>query len=319
MPLPDLARLKGQLYLLWDACLHRNLAQTLYQLDNRVFMLPLYQGTQFESLGDIQPLLLQCPADSQLLDWLEQQLCYRDSVWLFESTSSSAELLRYFQQLPLQQHPLGHQVLFRYQDPRVLAGFMAAQLPLEALFPAGIFGRVWVYDTIAEHWHCRVPQSAQSSEATQRFQLTDDHLKVMQQVCWQQFGLRLQQHLRHFFADEFGSVSLAGTLAIAERAAAQGWESERDIFLYGNILGYLGADFEKNLIGNQASSASGALLDQHQASREPVSQSEYAGIINLMQTRGSGKSAALAQAADLAKQLNQQRANALQGVTHVGR
>ncbi len=54
MPLPDLAGLKGQLYLLWDACLHRNLAQTLYQLDNRVFMLPLYQGTQFESLGDIQ-------------------------------------------------------------------------------------------------------------------------------------------------------------------------------------------------------------------------------------------------------------------------
>ncbi len=141
----------------------------------------------------------------------------------------------------------------------------------------------------------------------------------MQQVCWQQFGLRLQQHLRHFFADEFGSVSLAGTLAIAERAAAQGWESERDIFLYGNILGYLGADFEKNLIGNQASSASGALLDQHLASREPASQSEYVGIINLMQTRGSDRSAALAQAADLAKQLNQQRANALQGVTHVGR
>lgn len=251
MSINDLRQLPAALpwdapaYLLLDGISVENLAQRLYQWAESPDFEVLYLDTPWADLSDVSPCLVRLNGqqDPALVAFVENS--HDEWGYLLFSHASRDELLSHLRWLVSVRHPLGEDMLLRLADPAVVHALFgqAARENDATLF--GPIERVVVADRIQACWHQhQCPGSAEVSRHDRPYLLSEAQLEMLGEVGFRGILIRLDEHLRDYFPDYQHALSQPERWqylrALAERAYAQGFQSEHDITLYANIFGLLG-------------------------------------------------------------------------------
>ena len=249
-------------YLLLDGISVESLAQRLYQWTESPDFDVLYLETPWAELSDASPCLVRLSGqqDPTFSAFLENS--HHEWGYLLFSRADRTELLNHLRWLVRVRHPLGEDMLLRLADPAVVHALFEHSARENDATLFGPIERVVVADRIQACWHQHhCPDSTKVVTPHDRpYQLSEAQLEMLGEVGFRGILIRLDEHLRDYFPDYQHGLSQPERWqhlrALAERAYAQGFQSEHDITLYANIFGLLG----KDALQNHADIA--ALVDQ---------------------------------------------------------
>lgn len=235
-------------YLLLDGVSVPELSSKLYQWYENPSFEPLYLGTEWNELCDLSPCLVRLSGqhDPVMQRFIEN--ASEEWGYLIFSKVGFDGVLRHLRWLVCVEPPQGDPMLLRLADPAVAHQLLAdgnVRLfgPIEQVCAADcIEGRWW------QHMSKGEPQKLAYEKP---YRLSDAELEALGEVSFRQVVLHLSEHMRTFFPEYKLNADSRERLAhmrdIAEQAYGQGMQSEREIFLYGNVFGYLrGEDLEKH-------------------------------------------------------------------------
>ena len=254
MPINDLRQLPAALpwdapaYLLLDGISVESLAQRLYQWSELPDFDVLYLDTPWAELSDVSPCLVRLNGqqDPALAAFLRNS--HDEWGYLLFSRASRAELLNHLRWLVSVRHPQGEDMLLRLADPAIVHVLFKQAARDNDVTLFGPIERAVVADRTQACWHQhQCPGSAEVVTRHDRpYQLSETQLEMLGEVGFRGILIRLDEHLRDYFPDYQPALSRPERWkhlrALAERAYAQGFQSEHDITLYANIFGLLGED-----------------------------------------------------------------------------
>lgn len=240
-PVPDDLPWSRKAYLLIDGVSLPEAQRKLYEWAQNVTFDALYRGTHWHELSDLSPCLvcLDGPNDPILQRFIEN--AHEEWGYLIFGMAGFEDVLRHLRGLISVRVPSGDALLLRLADPAVahqLLGTGNPRLfgPIEQIcLPDCMSGIWWQHRRAGEQWE-------QTEE--QPYRLGEAELEALGDVSLRQVVLGLHEHLQTFFpqyrASLRGRARLDHLRELAEQACELGLNSERDIFLYANIFGFLG-------------------------------------------------------------------------------
>lgn len=103
-------------------------------------------------------------------------------------------------------------------------------------------------DSITEQWHLiERPNPLIHQAAEQRYQLTEENLKLLGETSFRQTVKdHMQAYFPYYLAGSTNQEQYNKLYRLANNAYQQGYCSEQDITYYANIIGYLCDDFAKH-------------------------------------------------------------------------
>jgi hypothetical protein len=238
-------------YLLLDGISVDNLAQRLYQWAETPDFDVLYLDTPWAELADVSPCLVRLNGqqDPALVAFVENS--HDEWGYLLFSHASRDELLSHLRWLVSVRHPLGEDMLLRLADPAVVHALFGQVARDNDATLFGPIGRVVVADRIQACWHQhQCPGSAEVTRHDRPYLLSEAQLDMLGEVGFRGILIRLDEHMREYFPDYQHALSQPERWqylrTLAERAYAQGFQSEHEITLYANIFALLGEDALQN-------------------------------------------------------------------------
>ncbi|MBA1276579.1 MULTISPECIES: DUF4123 domain-containing protein [Pseudomonadaceae] len=254
MPANDLRHLPVELpwdvpaYLLLDGVSVDNLAQRLYQWSDSPDFDVLYLDTPWAELADISPSLVRLSGqqDPALVAFVENS--HDEWGYLLFSHASRDEVLSHLRWLVRVRHAQGEDMLLRLADPAVVHALFGQSVRDNDATLFGPIGRLVAADRIQACWYQhQCPGSTKVATPHDRpYQLSEFQLEMLGEVGFRGVLIRLDEHLRDYFPNYQSALSPPERWQylreLAERAYAQGFQSEHEITLYANIFGLLGGD-----------------------------------------------------------------------------
>lgn len=133
-----------QLYALIDGAIVDELMSTLFTLEDNPSVFPIFIDTPLNGCLHLSPCLVELKADSKIVDFILDET--REAYWglLLGSTLAFEPLSKYLQSLLYVKTPLAEQLVFRYQDPRVINPLLNASTTNEQAKLLGPIDRLWV-------------------------------------------------------------------------------------------------------------------------------------------------------------------------------
>ncbi|RDH42266.1 DUF4123 domain-containing protein [Zooshikella ganghwensis] len=133
-----------QLYALIDGAIVDELMPTLFTLEDNPSVFPVFIDTPLNGCLHLSPCLVELKADSKIVNFILDET--REAYWglLLGSTLAFESLSMYLQSLLYVKTPLAEQLVFRYQDPRVINPLLNASTTNEQAKLLGPIDRLWV-------------------------------------------------------------------------------------------------------------------------------------------------------------------------------
>ncbi len=221
------------LYLMLDGNVIDDLPRLLYTVDNGAEMLGLYQGTALEKLLNVSPWLveLDMSRSNPILEWvIEHDYFARSAAWLLSSEQNLHQVAKHFQSLWQVAHPLGHQVVLRLQDPRVAKALLSSHIAQGIQRLSGPICCCWFY----EQGEWATLQVAKLSNDRSPYTLSDEDLKILDEVTLQHLAKELVLHIKEYFP-KWPNINAE---LVIQQAQQRGFTTKKGIRYYTNVLGY---------------------------------------------------------------------------------
>ena len=230
--------------LLLDALQVDNLLQRLYEWSGAPNVHLLYHGTQWDELSRISPCLIRLRDQDDPV--LLQFLANTAKLWGYVLVSDGPweELLAHMRWLTSFQPPQDEEMFLRISDPAVAQALFAAERypaselfgPCQQIIAANAPFEGWTqFRRIGEKTIVKYDKPYMASEAQWTALKVTTFAKSMR---------ALYQHMQRFFPGYRADLTPAQRLdhihRLAGSAIAAGFESEREIWLYANVFGFLG-------------------------------------------------------------------------------
>ncbi|MDM5130499.1 DUF4123 domain-containing protein [Aeromonas piscicola] len=236
---PDIELVSGeQLYLLLDGARIAELERVLFEQDDAPAYQPIYLYAPWDSLREVSPCLV-C-ATPKLLDWFIQN---REPSWgyLLSSRLALLSLAERLRALIEVESPYGSRILFKLAMPESMWRLFIDDEPWLWLG----MSQVWIPVRQANQqvwWHKRASPEL-GKPVGKRFRLSDAQWARLGEVSWLHTLDVIRQHMGNWFPVRLQEQiePVAWITYWAEWAYGKGFESERDLLLFFNVLGYLGS------------------------------------------------------------------------------
>lgn len=236
LPELDLAK-EEQLYLLLDGAQIPDLELQLFEVTDKPAYQPLYLYAPWDGLREVSPCLVE--ANSQLLTWFQAQPT--NAGWLLASPLPLLPLADRLRQLIEVESPYGSRILLKLAAPETMACLMVDPEP-------------WLWQGVAQvwlptrdgwqHWLAKADLATPLGE---KCKLTDPQWVRLGEVSWQNQLESTYRHMEQWFPARLAEQSDSGAWIAhwAKQAYQLGFQTERDVLLFFNVLGFLGESWWK--------------------------------------------------------------------------
>lgn len=236
---PDIELASGeQLYLLLDGARIAELERVLFEQDDTPVYQPIYLYAPWDCLREVSPCLV-C-ATPNLLDWFIQN---REPSWgyLLSSRLSLLPLADRFRSLIEVESPYGSRILLKLAMPETMWRLFMDDEPW---LWQGV-AQVWipVRQGKGQEWQHKASLPGLSSPMGDGMRLSDMQWSRLGEVSWLHVLDGIRTHMQTWFPTRL-QAQPAPSIWIAhwaDYAYSKGFESERDLLLFFNVLGYLGS------------------------------------------------------------------------------
>ena len=243
--LPPNFNWQGCTGLLLDAVRMNLLPHELEQWTNPWVYEPLYTAPNMPGLEDLSPRVIKI--DNPQHPVLQQFLAHSHEEWgyLLSGDGTWQALVQHLRWLTRVRLPHGQDVFLRLADPSVAHAVLSHR---EHEADATMFGpctQILIPDGALDTWYLHTrPGPALVAQHESPYLFSQAQALVLDDVQFRNTVMRLDQHMRHYFAhyqvDATPAQRWEHLQTLAVRAYEHGFESELDITLYANIHGYLG-------------------------------------------------------------------------------
>ncbi|UQY33727.1 DUF4123 domain-containing protein [Pseudomonas fulva] len=231
----------GNCYLLLDGVSVENLPQKLYQWSEQPNFEPLYLGTDLSELTEISPYLIAIdnPGDPIRQAFLANAI--EEWGYLVFANTRLDEVAQHLRWLLKVETATQQSFILRLADPAVAHALFGIGNPM--FF--GPIEHLCLPDRVESNWHVHhAPHARPAKDHGQPYRLSSAEISALEEVSFRQTILALDEHLRTFFPEY--QAALQGMprhqhlRELANRAYRLNLCSEREIFLFANIFGFLG-------------------------------------------------------------------------------
>lgn len=233
MVLPELALANGErLYLLLDGGHLPELERQLFEVIDSPAYQPLYLYSPWDSLREVSPCLVE--ASEPLLSWFQQLPA--NTGWLLASHLTLLPLADQLRQLIEVESPYGSRILLKLAAPETMACLMVDADPW---FWQGI-AQVWLPTRAG--WHHWQVKETLAEPMGDRCRLTEPQWARLGEVSWQNQLDAAYRHMQAWFPARLSAQSdpQAWIARWAKQAYQLGFQTERDLLLFFNVLGFVG-------------------------------------------------------------------------------
>ena len=245
-PLPDDFPWHQTVGLLLDALQVKDLLRRVYEWSAASQVDVLYLGTQWASISHCSPCLIRLRDrdDPVLLQFLANTT--HQWGYLLVSDGSWQQLLAHMRWLTSFRPPQDEEMYLRVSDPAVARALFGADVyPRAELF--GPCQQIMIANTSLSGWtHCRSPAEPAIPMYEQPYTASDAQWAALKAVAFDKSIAALYLHMQRFFPEYRADLSPQQRLEhidqLARSAIERGFESEREIWLYANVFGFLGDD-----------------------------------------------------------------------------
>ncbi|MCS3455798.1 hypothetical protein M2366_001879 [Aeromonas sp. BIGb0405] len=222
-----------RLYLLLDGGQIAALEQSLFEVEGSPDYQPLYLYHPWDSLREASPCLVS--ASAALLEWFMEK---REPSWgyLLSSPLSLLPLAESLRTLIEAESPYGSRVLLKLAMPETAWRLFDGD---DGWLWQGV-SQVWI--PIRAGWQHKQVPSPLSPRQGDRLRLTDEQWTRLGEVSWQHTLDAISRHMATWFPARLAE-QLDASQWVAQWAQwgyDKGFQSERDLLLMFNVLGYLG-------------------------------------------------------------------------------
>ena len=236
MVLPELALANGEhLYLLLDGGQLPELERQLFEVSDSPAYQPLYLYAPWDSLREVSPCLVA--ANEPLLGWFKSLSA--NTGWLLASALPLLPLADQLRQLIEVESPYGSRTLLKLAAPETMACLMVDADP-------------WLWRGITQVWlptrtgwhHWQVKETL-ADPIGDKCRLTDTQWARLGEVSWQNQQDAAYRHMQAWFPERLAQQSdpKAWTAHWAKQAYQLGFQTERDLLLFFNVLGFVGEEW----------------------------------------------------------------------------
>ncbi|TNI10250.1 DUF4123 domain-containing protein [Aeromonas veronii] len=233
MVLPEFDLAKGEhLYLLLDGGQIPELERHLFEVSDSPAYQPLYLYAPWDSLREVSPCLVE--ASEPLLSWFQQQPA--NTGWLLASPQALLPLADQLRQLIEVESPYGSRILLKLAAPETMACLMVDADPW---LWRGI-GQVWLPTRTG--WHHWQVEETLAEPMGDRCRLTEPQWTRLGEVSWQNHLDATYRHMQVWFPARLSTQCdpQAWVARWAKQAYQLGFQTERDLLLFFNVLGFVG-------------------------------------------------------------------------------
>ncbi|KAA1171123.1 DUF4123 domain-containing protein [Marinobacter salinexigens] len=240
---------KGETFILVDGAKVDALPQYIYREELSPECDALYRRTELESLVEISPWLVKAEFDGPI-----SRKCFVDRMHDGVAIAVTSEagfdaLLEHFRSLLIAQTTTGEDAIFRFYDPEILRNLLSAgNLADDVRRLLGPCSSVAIQDRGNGHWEYFPNDAHPTSYQTALFVIREEHLVAMEQGAERTALRNLEAHTATYFPHLLSNgedEQEAGGSAVArliKAANGKGLWSTRDVALFINTIGWLGAD-----------------------------------------------------------------------------
>lgn len=228
-------------YLLLDGVSVQSLPQKLYQWSEQPNFEPLYLGTDLSELNELSPCLIAIdnPGDPVLDAFLANAA--QEWGYLIFTSNTLDEVTQHLRWLVKVQTTAQQAFILRLADPAVAHALFTVGNPM--LF--GPIEYLCIPDSVEATWHVQhAPETKPTKDHGHPYSLSDSEVRALESVSFRQTILTLDAHLQTFFphyqAALHGAERHQHLRELANKAYQLNLCSEREIFLFANIFGFLG-------------------------------------------------------------------------------
>lgn len=236
MVLPELALANGErLYLLLDGGQLPELERQLFEVSDSPAYQPIYLYAPWDSLREVSPCLVA--ANEPLLGWFKSLSA--NTGWLLASALPLLPLADQLRQLIEVESPYGSRILLKLAAPETMACLMVDADP-------------WLWRGITQVWlptrtgwhHWQVKETL-ADPIGDKCRLTDTQWARLGEVSWQNQQDAAYRHMQAWFPERLAQQSdpQAWTAHWAKQAYQLGFQTERDLLLFFNVLGFVGEEW----------------------------------------------------------------------------
>ncbi|MGY3943910.1 DUF4123 domain-containing protein [Aeromonas tecta] len=236
---PDIELSEGeQLYLMLDGARIDGVERVLFEQVETPAYQPLYLYSPWDSLREVSPCLV-CVTPI-LLEWFIQN---RESSWgyLLSSRLPLLPMAEKLRSLIEAESPYASRILLKLAMPETMWRLFMDDEPW---LWQGV-GQVWIPMRRGSEylwWHKKAKPELDNPVGT-RFRLSDPQWEHLGEVSWLHVLDGIREHMLTWFPDRWQEQAEPDLWLAhwAEQAYGMGFESERDLLLFFNVLGYLGS------------------------------------------------------------------------------
>lgn len=237
------------LYIILDGNFIENLNDHINAMGSHFKATSLYKSTTLDHLDAISPWIVELSLDDKvpLINWALENQYFDNAAWLFSSNNEHADIVQHFRSLLFVKHPNGGEYIFRFHDPRIAEALLQSHYKLEQNNLAEPLNTAWFYK---ENRWMSINFTSWQVGKTQSLQppycLTDQDIVILSDVTMVTFTNKLDRHINTHFPEWYEDKNRTPTHNVIKLAKQLGFVSERAIFFFTNVLGYLGESVIKN-------------------------------------------------------------------------
>lgn len=232
--------------LLLDGVSCPDLLRKLYEWDPSPDYDLLYLETELKTVADISPCLVPISTASEIFRQFSAQGLEQEWGYLIRFNSTREQVLAHLRNL-LTVHPVsGVNLYLKVADPAVIAAMLQDESRRAELM--GPIAEIITVDTFMMQSHRFTNPAPTDVANTKSIILTAQEQELLSEADFRRACQRLMLHLDSYFPDAFVQQRLGRVpywqlvVSIAERAYELGFQSERDITMFANVLGFLQTD-----------------------------------------------------------------------------
>lgn len=233
LSLPDLHLNEDErIYLMLDGARIPALERTLFEVADSPAYQPLYLYAPWDALREVTPCLVE--ASAPLLSWFQKPPA--NGGWLLASTLPLLPLADQLRQLIEVESPYGSRILLKLAAPDTMACLMVDADPW---LWRGI-AQVWLPTRAGwQHWQAK---AALAEPMGDKFIITDAQWGRLGELSWQNQLDAAYCHMQAWFPARLSAQRdpPAWIAHWAKQAYQLGFQTERDLLLFFNVLGFVG-------------------------------------------------------------------------------
>lgn len=232
--------------LLLDGVNCPDLLRKLYECDPAPDYDLLYLETELKAITDISPCLVPVSAASEIFRQFSAQGVDQEWGYLIRFNSTRNQVLAHLRNLLTVQHISGVNLYLKVADPAVIAAMLQDESRRAELM--GPIAEIITVDTFMMQSHRFINPKPTAVANTQSVILTEKEQELLSEADFRRACQRLMLHLDSYFPAAFVQQRLGKVpywqlvVSIAEHAYELGFQSERDMTMFANVLGFLKTD-----------------------------------------------------------------------------